>query len=603
MNGNASAFSLGSSDFGQIVAGGCYVDKTRFLRSIVLDGATSTLITRPRRFGKSLTLSTLKYFLEMNYADAGDTDTPQEAFRTLAVSQDSDFCRSYMGRFPVIAVSLRDIKGTNFDEALLRMASEVSREALRFSFLRDSPALAPELKAKILELFSLPQLARNLPPSSLVTQVGDSLRDLEHALSCHFSRKVVVLIDEYDVPLETARQHGFYREMIELIRVFLSNALKDNPDLQKAVLTGCLRISKESVFTGLNQFKSHGISDCYLSEAFGFTPEEVRKLLADFNLSEHAEGVRAHYDGYRFGNAEIYCPWDVMNFCSDALRTQNPDFRAYWMGSSGNSLITEFLEYAGEEHLRLLRHLEKGLAVRVQVDESLSFDDLSRNHSPQVLTSLLYMAGYLTDTDSRSGRPGDTLVLSESGRTLRIPNETVRECFQKKIAAYFTDQNTHFVSSGRSFAEALIAGDAAAAEAAVSDLLRVYVSVRDGSSEAFYHGFVLMLLIDVAQQRGVPLVQSLASNKESGKGYPDILFVNAQTHTGVILELKKAKSQTWPDLAAAAEQGLEQIREKEYARILQNTGLSTVRLFGLAFCGSSLCVRCESNAMPTPQKN
>jgi len=568
---------IGESSFPDLILRNCYyVDKSRAVRE-VLDAGKVVLLTRPRRFGKTLTMSMLQAFLEMNYRKPEDRSFPQKLFAGLATERDLDFCKENMGMWPVISLSFRSVEGESFEEAMEQMKYLLACEADRFSFLLDSPRLSAFQKQKlqnILELGMATAEAGN-------TVVKQSIATLEAALCAHYGKKAVLLIDEYDVPLQKARINGYYDQMVRIVRGMFSLGIKDAKGLHKAVLTGCLRVAKESVFTGTNNFYSFGVSDQGLSDVTGFTVSEVEKILEDFNLSSCSEGVRENYDGYRFGNTEMYCPWDVLCFCKDTLLAGEVSYKDYWVNTSGNDLVLEFVDYAGEEHLSLLRELMDGRAVVVKVDDSMSFADLSASHSAEQMLSLLYATGYLT----KSGK-------DKSGKDLlKIPNREIRDCFEKLVDKYFSKDNPGHLRVSEKIFSALLEGKTFAANSLISMQLMRFMTLRD-AGERIYHGLLLGMFADACGNRETRSVQS---NAEAGDGYGDLLLADFEKEIGVILELKKARSSRKEDLARACREGLLQIRTQGYARYFDPKPRA-VKSYSIAFSGKHCMVMQEGES-------
>ncbi len=555
---------VGASSFAKLrKRGAYYVDKTSFIPKILCDGNDVSLITRPRRFGKTLMQRTLQSFFEINYANPEDRSETEALFKDLDIASNTDFCNAHMGRYPVIFLSLKEICSTTFEDAVATLSAVMADAVDHFSFLLTNQKLSEKTRSDLKKCTELKEFSTQIQKTFL----ADSLKILVQALSAAFDREVIVLIDEYDVPFNYARTNGYYNELLPLIRSLLSNALKDDNDsVFKTVVTGCLRLAKESVFTGLNHFGCHPLSGSSLSAAVGFTSSEARQVLADFGLSACGPDVRRHYDGYRFGTEEIYCPWDLMCFCRDAAGKENVAFQNYWIHTSGNDLITEFLRCADETHLESLRALLQGKTVRSPIIEDLSFAEIDASHSSVQMLSLLYCTGYLTSSG----------IESDGQFKLRIPNNEIRDCFERQIAAYFSDQSDDYVHVGRSLAKALAAGNGAFANDLLQDFLTRIISVRDTGAESFYHGTVLGLL-------GSALRRSLKSNAEAGDGYSDIQFLDYANNTAVILELKK--TETAASLEAAAAQALQQIHDRRYYAEYLSAGVGKVQLYGMAFCG------------------
>lgn len=563
---------IGLSSFEDLMTRGQYfVDKSRFIPEI-LGAANVLLITRPRRFGKTLLLSMLESFLALDPKHPEDLSKPQGLFAGLDVLSDLEFCRANMGRWPVLRLTLKDVEGASYEDCVKHLGRAVCDAAVPYEFLLDSPTLSGRVRMKLEAL-----LSAGIRPSAADEDVfADGLVTLEEALHAYFGRKVVLLIDEYDVPLQKARINGHYDESILLLKRFFSRGIKDSPHLSKAVLTGCLRLVKESVFTGMNNFKSFGITQTRLSGAAGFTEAETRGVLSDFGLEHRLDVVRDNYDGYRFGETHIFCPWDVMNYCDDAAKGEKFPGN-YWINTSSNDLIVEFVEYADEQHLDDLRRLMAGEEIAAQVDDAMSFADLAHLHSAEQLLSLLYNTGYLT----RIG------TLPDGRSVLRIPNKEILACFKDRIASFFTRANAGYVEACTRLFDAFVNAEGFAAQRILRQYLLRFASIRDAGPEAFYHGLLLGMLasaVTVANGR------DLVSNRESGDGYFDIALVDVPKKTGVILEIKKAKSSDDAELAKSCAAALEQIHRRSYAEEFGG-GLKVMRRFGIAFCGKHCLVR------------
>lgn len=566
---------VGESSFATLRdAGAYYVDKTQFIRKIFDDGNSVSLITRPRRFGKTLLQRTLQSFFELNYANPGDRTRAASLFKNLNITQDIAFCEKHMGQWPVLFVTFKEMNAADYSKAVSALSRIIGRTAQTYGFLLQSKDMSGFRKTALEQLIHL----QFLPLAAQENFLSNSLQILTQILAETYSRRVIVLIDEYDVPLNRARVNGYYDKMQPLLKDMLGGALKDNPVLQKGVVTGCLRIAKESVFTDLNNFGCHSISDSNLAEVVGFTPEETAKILSDFRLTALADSVRRHYDGYRFGNRDIYCPWDLLSFCRDfrGKNTKDIFFKNYWVHTSSNSLITEFLHFADETHLLLLKELLKGNTVKASVSEDLSFAEINASHAPQHLLSLLYCTGYLTSDTPLNG--GDVALL-------RIPNEEVRTCFEREIDIFFSKKNDNYINIGRQLAHELVHGKGAAANDVLADILMRNASIRDTGSEAFYHGIVLGLLSSALQS-------PIQSNQEGGDGYYDIRFLDKKEDTAVIIELKKTNSPS--QLTSAAKSAVAQIHKRRYYADYLTGNVGRIQLYGIACCGKYCCTVMET---------
>ena len=547
--------STGIEDFKEIrIDGYYYVDKTALIEQVLDKRSKVTLFTRPRRFGKTLNMSMLRYFFE--------TGTDSKLFNGLYISQNAELCEKYMGKYPVIAISLKGVDADSYTKAKAQIIKIINREARRHRLLLKSEKLDSFDKELLTQL-----LSRNMEEDTITS----SLQELTELLEAHFSKKVVVLIDEYDVPLAKAYENGYYNEMVLLIRNLFGNVLKTNDSLAFAVLTGCLRIAKESIFTGLNNFKVYSITNTEFDETFGFTNEEVRKMLVYYGLDSHFEEVKAWYDGYRFGNADVYCPWDVVNYCEDHKENTNAELQNYWMNTSGNEVIQHFVDSMNDPHMLTKSELEllvSGDTVVKQVDEMITYKELYSNIDN--MWSTLFMTGYLT----QRGKEPD-------GRYhLAIPNREICDCMVRRVLALFkrsVSQNRELL---RSFCNAMLASDASTMEHALTEYMGKTISIRDSFAksirENFYHG----LLIGILGSQGA---WKATSNKESGDGFSDILIeVNEDDlRIGMVLELKYSKTENALD--KECDDALQQIEDKNYDQELREKGYTKILKYGIAF--------------------
>ena len=552
---NKLMLPTGIEDFKEIRTDGYYyVDKTALIEQVLDKRSKVTLFTRPRRFGKTLNMSMLRYFFE--------TGTDSKLFNGLYISQNAELCEKYMGKYPVIAISLKGVDADSYTKAKAQIIKIINREARRHRLLLKSEKLDSFDKELLTQL-----LSRNMEEDTITS----SLQELTELLEAHFSKKVVVLIDEYDVLLAKAYENGYYNEMVLLIRNLFGNVLKTNDSLAFAVLTGCLRIAKESIFTGLNNFKVYSITNTEFDETFGFTNEEVRKMLVYYGLDSHFEEVKAWYDGYRFGNADVYCPWDVVNYCEDHKENTNAELQNYWMNTSGNEVIQHFVDSMNDPHMLTKSELEllvSGDTVVKQVDEMITYKELYSNIDN--MWSTLFMTGYLT----QRGKEPD-------GRYhLAIPNREICDCMVRRVLALFkrsVSQNRELL---RSFCNAMLASDASTMEHALTEYMGKTISIRDSFAksirENFYHG----LLIGILGSQGA---WKATSNKESGDGFSDILIeVNEDDlRIGMVLELKYSKTENALD--KECDDALQQIEDKNYDQELREKGYTKILKYGIAF--------------------
>lgn len=531
-----------------------YVDKTMFLSELLENWGEVNLFTRPRRFGKTLTMDMLKNFLEIGCNKA--------LFDGLKILREAALCEEYMGRFPVIFVTLKSVDGLSYQGAAAALRRVIGTEALRFSFLLNSSALGESEKELYKALIRVEDGKYMMKDELFV----DSLRTLSQLLSKHYGKKVVLLIDEYDVPLDKAFQGGYYEEMVSLIRNLFGNVLKTNPDLQFAVITGCLRISKESIFTGLNNLNVMTITDEYFHNSFGFTDEEVRALLSYYGLEEAIDTMRDWYDGYQFGGTPVYCPWDVIKYTQALRRNRKAIPENYWANTSGNDMVRRFIDKADQTTRNEIEQLIAGESIKKEIRPELTYRELDTSIGN--LWSVLLTTGYLTAVERVSARD----------YRLAIPNAEIRSLFIAQVREWFRDTSRADLSRIEKFCAAFPDGDAALIEEMLHDYLWDSISVRDTAvrkdrKENFYHGMVLGLL----QSRSDWLTRS---NAELGNGYSDIVICTPD-RVGIIIELKYAGDGNLEKGCAAA---LEQIENRKYAADLEYRQVKKVLKYGIAFC-------------------
>ena len=543
---------VGIENFEEIrTEGFYYVDKTGLIRDLLNNWGKVNLFTRPRRFGKTLNMSMLKSFFEIG-AD-------RTLFDGLAISRETALCEAYMGRFPVVFVSLKGVDGLTFDEAYGMLRRILRSEFSRLGFLKQSERIAEDDKRPF---------ERFLKEQDTMDDVQESLKMLSSLLYQHYGQKTILLIDEYDVPLDKAFQHGYYKEMVALIRSLFGQALKTNDYLQFAVLTGCLRVSKESIFTGLNNFKVLSITDSRFDEHFGFTDAEVKTLLDDYNLTAHYGETKEWYDGYRFGSVDVYCPWDVINHVDRLCGEPNAEPQAYWINTSGNDLVRRFVDKADKTTQGEIERLIAGEAIEKAVRLELTYNEI--DNSIDNLWSVLFTTGYLTQTGK----------VERSVYKLIIPNREVREVFILQIQEWFKETVVQDEKPMQAFCQAFLDGNAEEIQKRLTVILGKMISIldtkaKDDQKENFYHGLLLGLL------RSEPNWLIL-SNAESGDGFSDILIEPEDPDTGIVIEIKY--SPTLAGMESACVTALEQIKSKRYDERLRNEGRENVTAFGIAFC-------------------
>ena len=530
-----------------------YVDKTGLLKQLLNEHGLVNLFTRPRRFGKSLNMSMLKYFFEIG--------NDQAIFEGLEISKDKELCDQYQGKFPVISVSLKGAKAGNYEDAKAMMKYIMAAESRRLYDRMSGDKLSEKQKEQMKSLMS-----DNMKDTELMT----ALWILSSILKEYYGKKVIILIDEYDVPLDKAFENNYYNEMIILLRNMLKQSLKTNDNLYMAVLTGCLRIARESIFTGLNNFNIFSSTDQYFDEYFGFTDKEVKEILQYYKVPEAFEQTKKWYDGYRFGNTDIYCPWDVINHCR-ALKVE-PDAtpQPYWINTSGNYIVKRFIEKANQQTRREIEQLIEGKAIQKEIRLELTYNEL--DSTIENLWSVLFATGYLT----QQGKP--------QGRTysLIIPNESIRQIFIEQIQEWFKETTRKDENRLKDFCKAFEEGNAEAIEEQFNNYLMKTISIRDTfttKKENFYHGVLLGLL-------SYDPDWYITSNQESGDGYSDIMIEAEQARIGIIIEVKYAEN--IKTLDKACQKALKQIKEKNYDQKLEEEGYETILNYGIA-CYKKRC--------------
>ena len=528
-----------------------YVDKSHVIEQLLTQWGKVNLFTRPRRFGKSLNMSMLQSFFEIG--------KDKTLFDGLRISDNQGLCEKYQGKFPVVSVSLKGINGATYEEARRFLIKTINEEARRLSVLSDSTEL-DETDHELLTQLKKKEMTND----SLVY----SIRELTELLEKHYGSKVIVLIDEYDVPLAKANENGYYDEMVLLIRNLFENALKTNSSLKFAVLTGCLRIAKESIFTGLNNFKVYSITDKSFDETFGFTDAEVKELLRYYGQEKYYETVKEWYDGYRFGNVDVYCPWDVINFCSDHLADPGLEPKNYWANTSGNSVISHFIDSVGKPQKLTRMELEQlvnGGIVQKEINSELTYKELYS--SIDNLWSTLFMTGYLTQRGEPSG----------NRYNLVIPNREIRNIITNHILKMFKENVKDDGKTVSDLCDALLNQNPEKVELIFTEYMKKTISIRDTfarkpTKENFYHGLLLGIL-------GFKENWSVMSNRESGDGFGDILIRIEDEDVGIVIEVKYADD---GNLQGECEKALQQIIDIRYTEALEQEGIHTIIKYGIA---------------------
>ena len=539
-----------------------YVDKTRLIEQLLLNWSEVTLFTRPRRFGKTLNMSMLKSFF--------DIGTDKALFDGLYISGNKELCDEYMGKYPVIFLSLKGVEGLTYEEAFEAFVRIMGKEVNRVSFLADSDKLTQIEREQYKGLTIMKNGRLAFDKEKLIS----SLQLLSQLLYKHYGKKVVILIDEYDVPLDKAFQNGYYNEMVSLIRGLFGQALKTNEFLQFAVLTGCLRISKESIFTGLNNFKVMSITDSRFDEQFGFTDIEVKKLLSDYGMDSHFDEVKEWYDGYHFGRADVYCPWDVINHADHLRDDSDAKPQTYWINSSGNSLVRRLINRADSSTKDEIERLIAGEAIEKVIRLDLTYDEIE--NSIDNIWSVLFTTGYLT-------KIGEVKLPDSESYAYRlvIPNKEVREVFVLQIQEWFKAVVANDNDTMKLLSKAILDKDEAILARQLNIVMGRMISILDTKAsddmkENFYHGLLLGLL------RGSNPDWLIKSNRESGDGFSDILIKPENPDLGIVIEVKYAKE--FKGLDAACDAAMAQIKQKRYDETLRDEGRCDILVYGIAFC-------------------
>ena len=531
-----------------------YVDKTILIRNLLENRSYVTLFTRPRRFGKTLNMSMLKYFFE--------TGSDPALFNGLEISTDAEFCSKYQGKFPVISISLKSTEGNTIEKAQKKFRSVIGSEAVRFSFLSDSERLTETERRQFAKLIQLDDKGEFAMSDELLE---NSLLMLSRFLRKHYGQKTIILIDEYDVPLDKAYQSGYYDFMVEFIRNLFGNAFKTNDSLYFAVLTGCLRISKESIFTGLNNFKVYTVKDVRYKEYFGFTDTEVKQILEYYGLASQYHAVKEWYDGYLFGNLGIYCPWDVINYCGDLRDGSVSEPQNYWVNTSSNDIIRNFISKATASTKSEIELLMNGGSIKKKIRQELTYRDLDSQDDN--LWSILFTTGYLTQCGK-----------NDNGMTeLVIPNKEIQWIFEEQIQDWFQAESKKDIQTLENFCRAFEKNDITAIEKGFTSYLRKTISIRDTSikkdmKENFYHRILLGLFAGMIGWK-------VRSNTESGDGYSDISVEVEDKEIGIIIELKYAENAAFD---IACKKALKQIHDRNYEDELVDDGMKTIYRYEIA---------------------
>ena len=556
-----SRLPMGMEDFERIRREGFYyIDKTKMIKDLLEHIAYVNLFTRPRRFGKTLNMSMLKCFFEIG--------SDKTLFKGLEISREKELCDQYMGKFPVISISLKNVEGETFDDAKRKLRLIIGNEALRFSFLAESDKLAESERIQYTKLIELDDWGEFAMSDGLLE---DSLFMLSRFLQKHYGQRTIVLIDEYDVPLDKAYQSGYYDTMVALIRALFGQALKTNSSLYFAVLTGCLRISRESIFTGFNNFNVYTIMDAAYNEYFGFSDREVLELLEYYGFMDKYDAIKEWYDGYRFGSLDIYCPWDVISYCHALKMTPSVSPKNYWVNTSSNNIIKKFIGRAKSVTRNEIEFLLNGGSIKKQIRQELTYRDL--DSKVENLWSLLFMTGYLTQC-----READT-----EWTEIVIPNREIHWIFMEQIQEWFEEETIKDSKKLEEFCHAFQENNVSAIEEGVNAYLKKTISIRDTNvgkemKENFYHGILLGLFGNMDGW-------DVKSNAESGEGYSDISVEIEDKEIGIVIEFKYAEHASFD---AGCKEALKQIRDRNYEEALVEDGMKTIYKYGIA-CHKKRC--------------
>ena len=593
----------GKDVYSELKNNGCYfVDKTPYLKNIIdEDESNVMLFTRPRRFGKTLFMSMVEYFLKINSANPGDTILQQKLFKDTKILEDREFCAKYMGQHPVICLTLKGVQGVDFEDAYYKLAEVVSAKANEYSFLKDSPSLDEKEKAKFEKLCDEDYLKSfDKRTQSYVTS---AIISLARMLYKHFKKQVYVLIDEYDVPLAKAQEKDYHDEMVTLISSLFDffKTIPQDPEtgeqyVSKVIMTGCLKVAKNSIFTGVNNLYVNTVlsTEMDLTGIIGFTKDETYKFLDDYEMADYAQVVKNNYDGYKFCDKEMFCPWDVVNFIKENYKNKLNGHvelikaNNYWATSTSSHAVYEYLGYLTDTDTQKMQDLVDGKSISFKLNDSMNYDCLSE-HDPNDFWSLLLHTGYLTvdweKTDAltpNENNPDDIVV--------RLPNLEIKDCFTKNIQKRFNNVFVNLKLPSK-FVNALVKGQQQDIANILFDMLQKYVSIRDTATKAplenYYHGFINGIFTSCEK-----LVSEYHSNYEAGNGYPDITFKAERNTKAVIIEIKAtSKAEEMDELAAIA---LSQIEEKNYAEPFTKIAkITDIYAYGIAFCKKDCTVACK----------
>ncbi len=592
---SSNDFPVGIENFDKLISRRkIYIDKTSFLESLLTSGDDVALLLRPRRFGKTLSMSMIESFLEINYQNPEDRSRQEKLFKNLAVYKNKELCDEYMGRYPVVSISLKSVKGTDFCDAMKSMLRLLRNLFEKYRFLLDSDKQYEEIKNSLrnkIIICSDDNLDLRCIPSNMdkaVATAKDSLKFLGDMLFREYGQRVFFIVDEYDVPLQKATAGNYYKEMLNVIRGMLSSALKTNNCMEKGFVTGCLRISHQSIFTGINHFTTFGLTNMRYSTFIGLTKEETEQLLKDCGMENRMEDVRTWYDGYNMAGNDMLCPWSVLSFLSESLIPGNNPAtfkpQIYWVNSSGNDIASLCMRYPSSEHSQKLQNLIDGKTEEIRCCEFTTYPDIFKTDRTQTISfdifaTLMLHTGYLTRAKGvESSKMGYEIV--------KIPNEEVRSCFKAKAEYIFSRDNPEWLGMGSSLRDALFAGEPENAQKIIDSMLMTFISFRDTAYESYYHGFMtgVLSMLTTADL-------TLKSNQESGNGYSDVIIQNATSGSVVIAEFKKCDSVDPAARNKICTEALAQIEAKQYDYDLKIRGYTKFLKYGIAFYGKGCTVK------------
>ena len=586
----ARNFIPGIEDFEELISEKViYIDKTSYLEDLIRSSHVA-LILRPRRFGKTLTMSMISCFLEMNYQNPEDRSRPERLFKGLDVSRNKKFCDEYMGRFPVISISFKDVEGDTFEDAVDMIVGIFAELAARFEFLAKKEELDTVFLRRIRDCNNGIVPVFNSDGTfvrSIAALIKLFVRNLTICLNQAFNKAPILLIDEYDVPLQKAQAAGYYDRMLRIIRGILSSALKTNSSISKAFVTGCLRIAHQSIFTGVNNFDEYGVNDKIYSGFIGLTKDETVSLLKMHGMENRLPDVIEWYDGYNFGGTGMLCPWSVLKFMSRALRPENDPAvfqpENYWANSSGNDIIDLCMRHPGGQDLDRLQNLLEGTTEEIALREFTSYPDITSNTDFDTFATLMLHTGYLTVVK-------DAVPSEKNRAVVRIPNKEILECFSEKVKTLFSESNPEWRGMSQELRDSLFDGNAAQVSEIINKMLQAFISVRDFGSEGFYHGFITGVLGITAGSS-----KELKSNRESGNGYFDLAIMDERISAAVIMEFKISERIKASVRKKECIEALNQIERNDYDSEFRDD-YDTIKKFGIVFFKKT-CVVMEKNQL------